>query len=93
MEELTLFQKFKQGVIDILKDAPEKTSVILQKIKDMYPKECNDEVRCIHKNVDYGRPEWEHIVRNAKQDLKRGGIIELNPRTKNWELKKFKKIE
>jgi len=93
MEELTPFQKFKQGIIDVLKIAPEKTSVILQKIKDMHPEECNDEVRCIHKNVDYGRPEWEHIVRSAQQALKKSGIIELNRITKNWELKKIKKTE
>ena len=49
-------------LIDILKARPGKTSVILQKIKDMYPEECNDKVRCLHKNVDYGHPEWEHIV-------------------------------
>jgi hypothetical protein len=92
MEELTPFQKFKQGIIDILKVAPEKTSVILQKIKNMYPEECHDEIRCIHKNVDYGRPEWEHIVRSAQQALKKSGIIELNHGTKNWELK-IKKTE
>jgi hypothetical protein len=93
MKELTPFQKFKQGVVDILKAAPEKTSVILQKIRDMYPEECNDKVRCIHKNVDYGRPEWEHIVRSAQQALKKSGIIEINPETKNWELKEIKHIE
>jgi len=93
MGESTPFQKFKQEIINTLKGAPEKTSLILQKIKDMYPEECNDEVRCIHKNVDYGQPEWAHIVRNAQQALKKSGIIELNPKTKKWELEKLEMIE
>jgi hypothetical protein len=93
MKELTPFQKFKQGIVDILKGAPEKTSEILQRIKNMYPEECNNEVRCIHNNIDYGRPEWEHIVRSAQQALKKSDIIELNRKTKKWELKGVKKIE
>ncbi|MFN3466166.1 MAG: hypothetical protein ACK4WF_00505 [Candidatus Brocadiales bacterium] len=76
MKELTPFQKFKYAILKILGAAPERTSTILQKIKDLYPEECNDLVRCIHKNVDYGRPEWEHVVRNAQQALKKSGIIE-----------------
>lgn len=93
MEELTPFQKFKRGIIEILKTGPQKTSIILQRVKNMCPEECNDEVRCVHKNVDYGRPEWEHIVRSAQQVLKKSGIIQLNYETKNWELKKSEQIE
>lgn len=88
--EATPFQKFKEGVIDILKVTPENTSVILQKIKSMYPEEFDDAVRCIHRNVDYGRPEWEHIVRNAQLALEKSGIIELDSETNNWKLKKCK---
>ena len=91
MEEVTLFQKFKKGIVEILKVEPKATSEIL-KIKVMYPDDCDDSVRCIHKNVDYGRPEWEHIVRSAQQALKKSNIIDLNQGSKKWELK-LKNIE
>jgi len=93
MEELTPFQKFKEEIVNILKIGPKTTSEILSKIKDLYPEECNDMVRCIHKNVDYGRPEWEHIVRSAQQALKKSNIIELNRKAKKWELKVKKEEE
>jgi len=92
MSELTPFQKFKQGIVQILTISPERTGVILQKIKEMHADECKDQVRCIHNNIDYKRPEWEHIARSAQQALKKSGIVFLD-NNKLWKIVKTETIE
>lgn len=91
MKEQTLFQKFSLEILRIVGEKPTKTREILKIIKERYPKECDDTIRCIHKGIDYGRPEWEHILRSAQQALKRKGLTELDKKTKQWFLKEQKK--
>ncbi len=92
MTELTSFQKFKQSIVQILTISPQRTGVILRIIKEMYPDECNDQIRCIHNDIDYKRPEWEHITRSAQQALKKSDIIFLD-NDKLWKIVKTETIE
>lgn len=93
MNELTTTEKFKNGIIEILKEQPENTSNIYNKIKILYPEECDDSKRCIHNRTDYYGPEWKHKVRSVQSSLKRGGKIIKNHKTVEWELVEKEKIK
>ena len=86
MNEINTTQKSKDGIIEILKEQPEITSNIYNKIKILYPVECNDNEQCIHNDVDYNGPEWKHKVRSAQSSLRKSCIIILNAKTREWEL-------
>ena len=51
-------------------------SEIYNEVKAKLPEICDNSVRCVHKGIDYGQPEWKHRVRAALQVLKRQGLVE-----------------
>ena len=68
----------REVVYEYLKshDRPIHLSEIYNEIKAKLLEICDDLVRCEHKGVDYGQPEWKHRVRAALQVLKRQSLVE-----------------
>ena len=78
MAEKTCFGKFVELIPSILEKEPMTTPDLYEPIKKVLP-ECITEEKCTHGNdgSEGNQYEWKHSVRNAQQELKRRGVIEL----------------
>lgn len=81
---MTETDRFQELILQILRERDMETGEIYMKIKQKEPSLCDDRARCIHNGIDYGQPEWKHLVRNAQQVLKKKGMI--NNRGVMWSL-------
>lgn len=39
-------------------------------VKKLYGNLCDDDYKCIHNELNYGQPEWKHVVRFALERVK-----------------------
>ena len=78
MEEKTCYGKFLELIPIVLRNEPMTTPELYEEVKIGLP-DCITEEKCTHGNDGFERNEyeWQHSVRRAQYDLKRGKMIEL----------------
>ena len=79
-------QIFFAEIPKILASGPKTHREIADDLQQEYPECCDDSIRCPHYKYNAEIPEWDHIVRNAEQRLKKEKIIKHNPDIRKWEL-------
>jgi len=76
----------KNTIIEILKNKPLQSGEILARIEKKFPNQCNPEILCVCKGNKQERPEWQHQVLWAIQDLKYSKIINFDSNNKTYSL-------
>jgi len=82
----TLYKIFYNEIPKILINGPKTHREIAERIKRSFPETCDDSIPCPHVKDKSCHPEWDHIVRNAEQGLKRKDIIKYDYGNRRWEL-------
>ena len=80
----------KEAIPALLEEAGGQldTREINRRVKDKYPRLCDDSIVCPHEKGRWHHPEWEHIVAHGIQDLRKKGVIE-NRQKGTWALVGF----
>ena len=77
---------YESAILDALhrREQGMTTEELYDFVSGQYSELCQSSHPCVHNGVDYGQPEWKHLLRNAQQILKRQGRIELSNQV--WKL-------
>jgi len=70
-------------ILALLSKKPLTSKEIIKKVKEKFPKYCDDEVICICESGGRTK-EWQHQVRWAINDIKYNKKIKFNKNTKKY---------
>lgn len=76
---------FRAEITRILgEEGPRETADLYKSVKAHVPASCDERILCTCGGKITSRPEWQHHLRWAQQDLKKAGVITRT--SSGWDL-------